>query len=747
MTDWYTANGAASEVTLDTNTFQAGNTPDVLASFSSRGPGVGNVLKPDITAPGVNILAQGYDPLATGEARHLGFGQVSGTSMAAPHVTGSAALLRQIHPTWSNAYIKSALMSTSKYVGIWNDDGSHAQPLDMGAGRLDLTNAADPGVILDPPSVSFGQMVTGTAETLEVTVTSVATGTETYDVSLWMVGGMYPTPTVTAGVPGFSVSPISLTLGAGASGTIEVTFDSTQGSIGDNQGFISLDGSAHDAHLPVWARVALQPVANVLIIDADVSESPLYGDYLAYYTDALDNLGLTYDVLNWTFFFVPEAAVLAGYDAVIIFTGDFYGSGGTFAAIEMDRLTEYANTGKPIFAMGQDLASAMNSTSASSASYFYDSVLGGDYLQDSVTGFDLPSLPVSARNDAPQALQGINIDLSGPSTNQIILTGANETPPVATSVQGTADLSYNSVTGQLDYEITVTTVSPITITASHIHSGTVGVPGPILYPLPVPGAPVLVTDTLTYGGSVVISTTHEAMLLAGDTYINVHTTAHPAGEIRGQVVVTANGDGAGNQYYIDEIGTTPNDEPEPVGNAYPYQALLQYPGPYNVEQGTVAMAHRDQPTLENPGLAYLGRSIYTTFGLEGVNNGGAGNASREALLSAFMDWAMDEPTAVISDVTTVNASNLTQFEATLSSNIAGVTGVTYRWDFGDGTPYTNAFTSSQAGHTYATCGTYTVRVEVTDSWGNQAIGTLEAHVTNCGAHLVYMPLVFKNWTP
>ncbi len=67
IVDAYTADPAAV-VVIDTVAFQLGNTPDQVANFSSRGPGVGLALLPDIAAPGVNILAQGYTPGATGEA-------------------------------------------------------------------------------------------------------------------------------------------------------------------------------------------------------------------------------------------------------------------------------------------------------------------------------------------------------------------------------------------------------------------------------------------------------------------------------------------------------------------------------------------------------------------------------------------------------------------------------------------------------------------------------------------------------
>ncbi len=360
MVTWYDQFGAASEITLNMLAFQAGNQPDVIADFSSRGPGVGNVLKPDIAAPGVNILSQGFAPGATGEARHLGFGQVSGTSMAAPNVAGAAALLRQAHPDWTNAEIKSALMSTSKFVGIFNGDGTPAQPLDMGAGRLDLANATNPGVILDPPSISFGMITTGTVVTQRVMVTSVTTQTDTYELSTQLAVGSNFTVTQIIAPPGFSVSPEDITLAPNASAVVTVTFDTQQSmGIGDNQGYIVLHGQKNQAHLPAWARVKPLPSAEVLLIDNDGSSSLSLPDYNYYYTTTLQSLGLTYDVLDVDNLagppgiksFVPDAATLASYKAVIYFTGDNYRPNGSFTvptpltAIDQGRLTEYANSG------------------------------------------------------------------------------------------------------------------------------------------------------------------------------------------------------------------------------------------------------------------------------------------------------------------------------------------------------------------------------------------------------------------
>ncbi|KAG0466178.1 hypothetical protein HPP92_017758 [Vanilla planifolia] len=133
----------------------------VVAAFSSRGPNAvtPEILKPDLIAPGVNILA-GWTGTAgpTGlpaDTRRVEFNIISGTSMSCPHVSGLAALLKGVHPDWSPAAIKSALM-TSAYIDYPNGNsildvatGQAATPFDIGAGHVDPPKAVDPGLVYD----------------------------------------------------------------------------------------------------------------------------------------------------------------------------------------------------------------------------------------------------------------------------------------------------------------------------------------------------------------------------------------------------------------------------------------------------------------------------------------------------------------------------------------------------------------------------------------------------------------------
>jgi uncharacterized repeat protein (TIGR01451 family) len=133
---------------------------DVMAAFSSRG-GPGQTLgisKPDVTAPGVQILA-GNTPLPEtvegGPPSEL-FQAIQGTSMSSPHNAGAAALVKAIHPNWTPGQIKSALMTTSLVSGVTKEDGSTAaDAFDMGSGRIDLTKAGSAELTFDESAGAY----------------------------------------------------------------------------------------------------------------------------------------------------------------------------------------------------------------------------------------------------------------------------------------------------------------------------------------------------------------------------------------------------------------------------------------------------------------------------------------------------------------------------------------------------------------------------------------------------------------
>lgn len=119
---------------------------DILADFSSRGPVTSTwEIKPDVVAPGVAInstVPGGYLPL-------------QGTSMAAPHVAGACALLKQAHPDWGPEEIKAALMNTAK--PIVNRKGRLYRTFEQGAGRIQIEKAIKTNTIAMPASLQFGK--------------------------------------------------------------------------------------------------------------------------------------------------------------------------------------------------------------------------------------------------------------------------------------------------------------------------------------------------------------------------------------------------------------------------------------------------------------------------------------------------------------------------------------------------------------------------------------------------------------
>lgn len=126
--------------------------PNVMASFSSRGenPVAGDIVKPDVTAPGINILA-GASPVHVGPAAQGQlFQAIMGTSMSSPPVAGVFALIKQVHPDWSAATAKSALMTTAHQDVLKHDYATPADPFDMGAGHVRPGGKAIKGSAFEP---------------------------------------------------------------------------------------------------------------------------------------------------------------------------------------------------------------------------------------------------------------------------------------------------------------------------------------------------------------------------------------------------------------------------------------------------------------------------------------------------------------------------------------------------------------------------------------------------------------------
>ena len=185
---------------------------DDLATFSSRGPRVGDfALKPDITGPGVSIVAaNGKDSAfgTPGEA-HVA---MSGTSMATPHVAGAAAILAQKHPTWTPAQLKAALMGSAKTnpaIGV------HAQ----GAGRVDVPNTLAQTVLAETPSISFGRQLWPHTDDEKIirTVTYRNTGRGRRDAG--------PERRGTAPAGTFTLSATTVSVPAGGTAAVTLTAD------------------------------------------------------------------------------------------------------------------------------------------------------------------------------------------------------------------------------------------------------------------------------------------------------------------------------------------------------------------------------------------------------------------------------------------------------------------------------------------------------------------------------------------
>eukprot|EP00727_Mastigamoeba_balamuthi_P003988 m51a1_g13587 putative peptidase s8 and s53 subtilisin kexin sedolisin (528) ;mRNA; f:247-2086 len=240
---------------------------DTVMTTSSRGPSLDMTIGIDITAPGNAIVAQGFGP-GVGAKKHFGFGAASGTSMACPHVSGIAALIRQRHPEFTVAEVKSAIMTTSTIdVALDAKRTVMASPLDTGAGRVVANAALNPTMFMEPQALSFSVVEVGRHHQLALAIKAY-TALSNVELSFVPIAGsaLYNTTHLS-----FSVSPATVdAMAAGQTATFSVTF---MGSA--NRDYVAhlmvRSNGAVVGHAPVWARAVLPRAEDVLIVDLDGS--------------------------------------------------------------------------------------------------------------------------------------------------------------------------------------------------------------------------------------------------------------------------------------------------------------------------------------------------------------------------------------------------------------------------------------------------------------------------------------------
>ncbi len=285
---------AGGSPTASETAFYFGKQPaPTIAAFSGRGPNMAdsNVLKPDLAAPGVGVIASVTPAYTQDQRNQLAAGTLAGTpdwasydgtSMATPHVTGVALLLKQAHPTWSPAAIKSALMTTA--FDTLNDGLAGMQngvlPWSQGAGFINPNKAMDPGLVYDMGKADFVryQCLTQKALVAAADCTTYGTLDATYNLNLASitlgsmtgpttvtrsvtnVGTTTATYTATATMPTMTatVTPSSLTLTPGQTKSFTVALTPTASTVKFTWNYGSLvwsDGGTHTVRSPMLTNL------------------------------------------------------------------------------------------------------------------------------------------------------------------------------------------------------------------------------------------------------------------------------------------------------------------------------------------------------------------------------------------------------------------------------------------------------------------------------------------------------------
>lgn len=239
---------------------------DELADFSSRGPRIDGALKPDLSAPGVQIVAARSADGSRGEPGES-YVALSGTSMATPMVAGSAAILAQQHPDWSPDQIKTALMNSAAPNTAYG-------PYALGNGRVDVAQAIEQTVTSSPASVSFEQQLwphnDDQPQTQTVTYRNDGDTAVTLNLSLTTIGP--DGQSVPEGL--FTLSADTVTVPVGGTADVDLTVDTSRGDVGFSGGYLTAAGDMASVTTAFAVDLEVESY-DVTLVHTDRSGAPV----------------------------------------------------------------------------------------------------------------------------------------------------------------------------------------------------------------------------------------------------------------------------------------------------------------------------------------------------------------------------------------------------------------------------------------------------------------------------------------
>lgn len=262
---------------------------DILASFSSRGPIVNNYrVKPEITAPGVGIVAARAAGTSIGTVVDNYYTSLNGTSMATPHVAGAAAILFQKHPDWSADQVKQVLVGTANPKTTYT-------AYQQGGGRVDITKALDATVYSSPAVVSLGSAM-AEDQPIEKTFKYVNPSDGDVTLSLSMIPRGETGVVAPAGM--FSLDKSVVTIPSHGTSEVKVTFNPSFGTVGDYKAVVTAtagDGKKINTTIGVTKT---EPLVKLTVSTIDRNGNP--GGIATYVVAYNLDTGRVYEVIPKT---------------------------------------------------------------------------------------------------------------------------------------------------------------------------------------------------------------------------------------------------------------------------------------------------------------------------------------------------------------------------------------------------------------------------------------------------------------